>query len=239
MATIQCKNCGKRIIEKEETCPHCGEYLQKANTKFYIPLLKFLKDKKKELLSPAIIPLEKECSFCSEIIKGTAKKCKHCGEYQVEEKQTRQMGLLLGIGVLIVPYLFSWFTLRNGYSVRTKILSFTWLIIFIIISINGDTIRNTNNYKEKVTTTIPAKDTVYNSSWDGSVSQVKSWMNSHIKDPDSLEYIFWSKVKKIEKNGTFKVRVKYRAKNSFGGFVVEDKIFSISASGLVTGNINY
>ena len=34
MATIQCKNCGKRIIEKEETCPHCGEYLQKANTKF-------------------------------------------------------------------------------------------------------------------------------------------------------------------------------------------------------------
>ena len=34
MGTIQCQNCGKRILEKEHTCPHCGH---QNNTKGQTP----------------------------------------------------------------------------------------------------------------------------------------------------------------------------------------------------------
>ena len=48
------------------------------------------------------------------------------------------------------------------------------------------------------------------------------------------EAIEWSKVISRPEGG-FMVRVKYRAKNSFGGFVIEEKIFTLDAEGNVTG----
>ena len=39
-------------------------------------------------------------------------------------------------------------------------------------------------------------------------------------------------------DGGFVVRVKYRAKNSFGGYVIEDQVFSLDAQGNVIGAVN-
>lgn len=75
------------------------------------------------------------------------------------------------------------------------------------------------------------KEIVHNLSWDGSVLQVESWLKQNLKDPDSFEAIEWSKVIKNE-NGYF-VRCKYRAKNSFGGYAVENKLFMLNSSGEV------
>lgn len=75
--------------------------------------------------------------------------------------------------------------------------------------------------------------TVYNNSWDGSVSQVEQYLKNNLKDPDSFEAIEWSNVQK-ESDGSFFVRCKYRAKNSFGGYVIENKIFYLDAQGTVT-----
>ena len=73
---------------------------------------------------------------------------------------------------------------------------------------------------------------VQSSPWDASVRQVDDWLKNSVKDPDSLQYIEWSPVSQ-QANGEFMVRVKYRAKNSFGGYVVENKLFFLSSSGTV------
>jgi len=75
------------------------------------------------------------------------------------------------------------------------------------------------------------KEIVHNLSLDGSVPQVESWLKQNLKDPDSFKAIEWSKVSK-NANGYF-VRCKYRAKNSLGGYAVENKLFMLNSSGEV------
>lgn len=76
------------------------------------------------------------------------------------------------------------------------------------------------------------REIVSNSPWDGSVHQVESWLRENLKDPDSLEIIEWSPVQAV---GTgFAVRCKYRAKNGFGGYVIEQKLFHLDSAGRVT-----
>jgi len=72
---------------------------------------------------------------------------------------------------------------------------------------------------------------VENSEWDNSVRQVKDYLKKNLKDPKSYESIEWSEVRK-EKD-YFIVRHKYRAKNSFGGYVIENQIFYINKYGNV------
>lgn len=78
---------------------------------------------------------------------------------------------------------------------------------------------------------------MYNSPWDASVRQVKDWLQSNLKDPRSLEYIEWSPVTDYGDN--FLVRVKYRAKNSFGGYVVSNQLFTLDKSGKVLNVQDY
>ena len=83
---------------------------------------------------------------------------------------------------------------------------------------------------------------VSNSAYDGSVYQVERYLKTeYLKDPDSYESIEWSKVQKDNSNSLYKyyVRHKYRAKNGFGGYVVEQKIFYLDQSGNVVNVKDY
>lgn len=73
--------------------------------------------------------------------------------------------------------------------------------------------------------------TVSNSGWDGSVWQVERWLERHLKDPDSFEAIEWGSVIQVEDGYT--VRLRYRAKNSFGGFDISDQLFILDRTGQV------
>ena len=75
---------------------------------------------------------------------------------------------------------------------------------------------------------------VFNSGLDGSVFQVERWLKSNLKDPASLEVIEWSRVVPLP-NDDFQVRVKYRAKNSYGGYAIEQKFFRLDSTGTVVG----
>lgn len=77
------------------------------------------------------------------------------------------------------------------------------------------------------------KDVVTNSSWDASVKQVDKWLRDNLNDPKSLEIVEWSKVVKTEDGSGYLVRCKYRAKNSFGAMVLENKIFALDKDGAV------
>lgn len=78
---------------------------------------------------------------------------------------------------------------------------------------------------------------VKNSSLDGSVSQVVKYLKNNLKDPDSYESIEWGNV--TETDNGYIVRHKYRAKNSFGGYVIENQIFHIDWQGNITNVTSY
>jgi len=100
------------------------------------------------------------------------------------------------------------------------------LIMWFIGSVLDDNNGSTSNSK------------VQNSGWDASVYQVEHYLkNYYLKDPDSYEGIEWSKVNEMSGSSEYKywVRHKYRAKNSFGGYVIENKIFYLDDQGNVIG----
>ena len=79
-----------------------------------------------------------------------------------------------------------------------------------------------------------AAPVVANSAWDGSVREVERYLKQNLKDPGSFEAIEWSPVVKGADN-SFMVRVKYRAKNSAGSYVIEQKVFHLDSNGAVNG----
>lgn len=44
----------------------------------------------------------------------------------------RKVGVLLGIGILFMPYIFSWVLLRSGYSARSRVCGFAWLFVVLL-----------------------------------------------------------------------------------------------------------
>ena len=58
---------------------------------------------------------------------------------QVNEQDLRKVSLLLGLGIIIFPYIFAWLLLRPGYSNVSRVISFTWMV-FLIYSYGSKTI---------------------------------------------------------------------------------------------------
>lgn len=113
-----------------------------------------------------------------------------------------------------------------------KLSVFTTVILVLVALFTIVILERFMSYNARHSVADQPKEIVHNLSWDGSVPQVESWLKQNLKDPDSFEAIEWSKVIK-NANGYF-VRCKYRAKNSFGGHAVENKLFMLNSSGEVT-----
>lgn len=47
----------------------------------------------------------------------------------------KKVGIWLGIGIFLAPLIFSWFTLKKGYSKKAKLVSFGWLILIVTLAI--------------------------------------------------------------------------------------------------------
>lgn len=115
---------------------------------------------------------------------------------------------------------------RNSNGCALTILVVLGLIFIVAIFSPSDKDSRDDNV---------TKEIVYNSSFDGSVSQVKRYLKSNLKDPDSYDGIEWSKIQITESDPNYRyyVRHKYRAKNSFGGYVISNKIFYLDRNGSV------
>ncbi len=107
-------------------------------------------------------------------------------------------------------------TMSKSLRIAVAIIGIIWAIVHFSES-------STSNVK------------IENSGWDGSVIQVRLYLEHNLKDPDSYESIEWGKVIQVNDN-LYKVRHRYRAKNSFGGYNIGDKIFSLDAEGNVIGD---
>ena len=132
------------------------------------------------------------------------------------------------------------FWVRNNLAVHLEVNFHTTVISFMntpkhgtkwIKEWTGKTIQISEEVSKEIheRTNLPK---IQNSVWDGSVYQVKNYLKRSLKDPDSYEGIEWSNV--IENsNGTYTVRHKYRARNSFGGMVFENWMFVLDEHGNV------
>lgn len=68
--------------------------------------------------------------------------------------------------------------------------------------------------------------------YNGKVWQVEEYLKANLKDPDSLEFIKWTGPVLMDDN-VWTVLVRYRAKNSFGGYVIESQMFQLNLNGVV------
>jgi len=98
------------------------------------------------------------------------------------------------------------------------------IVYGIMLAIIG--IFNLDNPKQH-----PPASQVSQSSWDGSVSQVKVWLKAHANDPSSLQYTGWNLSKLGD--GDFDVIVQYRAKNGFGALTLHRGDFVLSPDGTI------
>lgn len=100
------------------------------------------------------------CPECSKEISDAAPSCPNCGfplhqqqpdKFKVESTSVaatneKSVGILLGIGILFIPYIFSWLTLRKGYSNTTRAISFVWLVaVVIMINTDSNTLSSTGS----------------------------------------------------------------------------------------------
>ncbi len=46
---------------------------------------------------------------------------------------SREVSTLLGLGIFFLPYIFSWFTLRQGHTTLSRVISFGWMILLILM----------------------------------------------------------------------------------------------------------
>ncbi len=164
------------------------------------------------------------CPECKKKISDTAGSCPNCGYKITPEKVTEikkqeqqaQKGCTIGCLSIIVIF----------------------FALFLFGVFSSPSTSSSDSTRRRKSSTSSSREVVENSGWDGSVLQVKSWLKSNLKDPGSLEFVEWSAVQKTS-DGGFMVRVKYRAKNSFGGYVVENKIFYLNSNGSIKSEIDY
>lgn len=109
--------------------------------------------------------------------------------------------------------------------------------MFIILGVLAVIVYVKNQSQDEVKPKVK-KEIVYNSEYDGSVTQAKKYLRENLNDWDSYEPIEWSEVVKLpdgysEDGAMYFVKHKFRAKNGFGASVINNKTFRFNASGKV------
>ncbi len=65
----------------------------------------------------------------------------------LEKDVNRKVSILLIIGIVCLPIVFAWFTLKDGYSKRARGISFVWLVVSLILTM-GNSNESSNLAKE-------------------------------------------------------------------------------------------
>ena len=123
---------------------------------------------------------------------------------------------------------------EQSVTQRTGMGMGAWMLVILVMSILVSLTSQDRKPGSGSNTAQTPTAVVSNSGWDGSVHQVERYLKQNLKDPSSFEAIEWSPVVKGA-DDSFMVRVKYRAKNGFGGYAIEQKVFRLDANGAVTG----
>jgi len=165
-----------------------------------------------------LIPESTFCGICgARLIKTTTPKSTQVDINRIPKPSQKKHGSLKFVFATVIAI----WIIYNLFKPTEGIKS---------VSTNSDTTSTKKGFDPYSTRNI-----VYNSSWDGSVRQVEDWFERNLKDPKSVDVIEWYEVKKNDQQGFYIVRCDFRAKNSFGGYVVHNYNFYIDFSGNMIG----
>ncbi len=81
-----------------------------------------------------------QCPECNKEMSDSSEVCPNCGY-----RNKRSLSVLLGIAILFLPFFFSWFVLRKGYSKIVRVIVFGYLIL-ITVAMMG----NISNMNEEI-----------------------------------------------------------------------------------------
>lgn len=115
---VDCPYCAEKILAKASYCKHCGKQVRHIS-----------KDS-----------IESSMSAASEVDKYTSSSNKSTQNTTISgaPKISREVSLLLILGILFVPYIFVWFLLKSGYSNQARLIGFGWLAFLMIAVITSD-----------------------------------------------------------------------------------------------------
>lgn len=145
-----------------------------------------------------------KCPECKKEMSSKAKSCPHCGFAKPEPTS-------FGCGSLILIA----------------------IVISIVVSVcSPDKKPSTPAVQTPKTPEQIREETIKGafSGWDGSHSNLERYVKKNLKDPDSYEHI---ETRYGDRGDHIYVLMKYRAKNSFGGYVIE----TITATTEIDGTI--
>jgi len=140
-----------------------------------------------------------KCPDCEKMISDSAPSCPNCGRLNSAHVITRGMdsdggrkvSALLGIGIFLIPFLFSWLTLRKGYSKLSRVIAFGWMGVVILA-----VAEEPNNSSSVATRSEPVPKTTSYPISGASYSQVNSVVGCESKySDDKKDDIFNSKYK--------------------------------------------
>lgn len=94
------------------------------------------------------MPLIK-CPDCNKDISDSAPSCPNCGRpnsvANTAESITsqplsshRKVSIPLIVGIIMMPFIASWFTLRKGYSTTARAVSLGWMVLALVIGLSGE-----------------------------------------------------------------------------------------------------
>jgi uncharacterized membrane protein YvbJ len=205
----KCIKCGK-LFESQEN-GDSGRLLLCDNCS---------KQPKQEINSPVIIA-NSFCSQCGNNLNPNDSFCPKCGkkiEFQL-------------LQIPSSPSINSRPRNTNINNSQDEVSGPIIAIAMVLITIICIVVYKVKKNSDEVAANSPKKDIVYNDDYDASVRQIKEYLNATLRDPSSVEYVNWSKVK--HEGSDYYVRCKFRAKNGFNGYNIENKVFFIDSTGKV------
>ena len=122
------------------------------------------------------------------------------------EINSRKVSFILGLGILFFPIIFSWFTLRKGYSKLAKIVSFSWLIITLIFTMYpiyfnknntpNNIVSDTQTEITEAHTSENAESNIFNSNYDliaidSSIPNLNKFYDLNSRDIEH-SLVYWS-----------------------------------------------
>lgn len=102
--------------------------------------------------------------------------------------EARKLSFRLGLGILLLPYLFAWFTLRPGYSRQARVVALGWMTALVLVIAHAN--RNDNAQTSSAPSSTPAVDPVdpMRAVKDQSATVARELVPRAMKDPSSAKF---------------------------------------------------
>ena len=137
------------------------------------------------------------CHECGNQVSTTAQACPQCGgEIKAQRVSPhprapvpshRNVSIPLIIGIILMPYVFAWLLLRDGYSKQSRITGLGWLALLVVmIGISQGNLNKGGNANQLTSSKVDMDPS--RADKDMAAARARNLVPSALKDPSSAEF---------------------------------------------------